>query len=256
MAAIVVKDLTKRFALVAIPKHASLKELVVKGRLFAPPAEHRRVITAVDSVSFRVDDGSSIGIVGRNGSGKTTLLRLLAGFYTATSGSIKISGTTALLSLGLGFHPDMTGRENVEINGLVLGLSPRQIRERFDEIVAFAEMEDFIDYPVRTYSAGMYARLSFAIAVSVDSDVLLLDEILAVGDAAFTAKCLERIRRFKDSGKTIVLVTHQAETLREWCDVTLWMEHGRVRMFGPTHEVADAYHRDLVESPAGFSPVL
>jgi len=150
----------------------------------------------------------------------------------------------------------MTGRENVQMNGLVLGLSPKQVDARFDEIVDFAEMQDFIDYPVRTYSSGMYGRLAFAVAVCVNPDILLLDEILAVGDVAFSTKCLDRIRRFRQAGKTVVLVTHQPDTLREWCDVALWMDRGRPRMFGATNAVADAYYREVEETPADLSLVL
>jgi ABC-2 type transport system ATP-binding protein/lipopolysaccharide transport system ATP-binding protein len=256
MASIVARGVSKQFRLVSIPKQASLKELIVKGRFFRGAPRDERLLRAVDDVSFTVEDGASLGIIGRNGSGKTTLMRLIAGIYRPNGGTVTINGSAALLTLGLGFHPEMTGRENVKINGLVLGLSPKEVDERFDEIVDFAELHDFIDIPVRTYSSGMAARLMFAVAISINPDILLLDEILAVGDEAFSAKCLDRIRRFRDAGKTVVLVTHSPDTLKEWCDVSLWLERGRTRMFGPTAEVADAYRQDVADVPADLSLVL
>ena len=203
-------------------------------------------VDALKDVSVTVNTGSALGIIGRNGSGKTTLMRLLAGIYVPDSGSVRIAGNIApLLSLGLGFHPDMSGRENVKMNGLVLGLSPRQIERRMEEIVDFAELSEFIDVPIRMYSSGMYMRLAFSVAISVDPDVLLLDEVLAVGDAAFTTKCFERIKDFRRRGKTIVLVTHAPAMLLEWCDTAIWMHQGSVRLGGDVAQVADAYQRDL-----------
>lgn len=246
MISIDVHNLTKRFRVTSIPKQTTFKEAVVKMTLFRSNKGRERFIDAVNDVTFSVPTGSTVGIIGRNGSGKTTLMRLLGGVYRPDSGSVRVSGDLApLLSLGLGFHPDMTGRENVKISGLVLGMSPKQIERRFDEIVDFSELQDAIDVPVRTYSSGMYMRLAFAVAVSVDPDVLLLDEILAVGDEAFAAKCLERMQAFKRAGKTIVLVSHDPNTLQSWCDTALWMEHGRLAMHGLAHEVVAAYHESL-----------
>lgn len=254
MSAIVVERVSKRFRLVTIPKHASFKEAIVKLHFLKPPRRDGRFIEAVKDVSFSVPRGSTLGIIGRNGSGKTTLMRLLAGIYRPDSGSIRISGAIApLLSLGVGFHPDMTGRENVRINGLVLGLSPSQIEARFEEIVDFAELREFIDVPVRMYSAGMYMRLAFSVAVSVDPAILLLDEVLAVGDEAFTAKCLARMREFKAQGKTIVLVTHDPATLLAWCDAAVWMDRGALRLHGAPQAVSDAYHAD--RQPAAEEPI-
>ncbi len=248
--AIVVDRVSKRFRLVTIPKQASFKETIVKLRFFGGPRREERFVNAVRNVSFRVPRGSTLGLIGRNGSGKTTMMRLLAGVYKADAGTISISGDIApLLSLGVGFHPDMTGRENIKINGLVLGLSPKEIERKYDEIVDFSELAEFIDVPVRTYSSGMYMRLAFSIAVSVDPDVLLLDEILSVGDEAFADKCLTRMRRFKEQGKTIVLVTHDPSTLTTWCDTALWMERGGMRMHGDASEVMRAYHRELHGAP-------
>jgi ABC-type polysaccharide/polyol phosphate transport system ATPase subunit len=244
--AIVVRNVSKSFRLVTFPKQASFKEAIVKMDFLRQRKPEQKFVSAVRDVSFRVARGSTLGIVGRNGSGKTTLMRLLAGVYKQDAGSIVISGEIApLLSLGVGFHPDMTGRENVKISGLVLGLSPREIESRFDEIVDFAELWDFIDVPIRTYSSGMYMRLAFAIAISVDPDVLLLDEILAVGDEAFAEKCLKRIQAFKDRGKTIVIVSHDTPTIRAWCDDVVWMDKGAMRMQGGAYEVMAAYHAAL-----------
>jgi ABC-type polysaccharide/polyol phosphate transport system ATPase subunit len=172
----------------------TLKSAIVSGSLLKDLAPDQ-TFTALDGVSFDVRKGSTFGVIGENGSGKSTLLKLLAGITKPTRGSLSVEGrVSALIELGAGFHPEISGRENVAINGIMLGLSRREIEERFDEIVAFAEMERFIDAPVKTYSSGMYARLGFAVAIHVDPDVLLIDEVLAVGDEAFTRKCLTRSR--------------------------------------------------------------
>ncbi len=244
--AIIVENVTKRFRVVSIPKHASFKETIVRMDFLKRTKREQRFVEAVGGVSFSVARGETLGIIGKNGSGKSTLMRLLAGIYKPDSGTVSISGEIApLLSLGIGFHPDMTGRENVRINGLVLGLSPAQIEQRFREIVAFSELEEFIDFPVRTYSSGMYMRLAFSIAISVDPDVLLLDEVLSVGDEAFSEKCRVRMRAFKDAARTIVLVSHDASMIRQWCETAVWMDHGAVRLHGPAGLVVDAYHKDL-----------
>jgi len=253
--AIVVDNISKRFRLMTIPKQASFKKAIVRFEFLKRKRREERYVDAVRHVSFRVPRGSTLGLIGRNGSGKTTLMRLLAGVYKPDAGSIAIQGDIApLLSLGVGFHPDMTGRENVKINGLVLGLSPKEIEARFDEIVDFAELQDFIDVPIRTYSSGMYMRLAFSIAVSVDPDVLLLDEVLSVGDESFAEKCLTRMRKFKEQGKTIVLVTHEPGTLKTWCDSAIWMDRGALRMHGDAADVVAAYHRELHASAE--QPVL
>lgn len=198
-------------------------------------------------MSFSAPRGSTLGIIGRNGCGKTTLLRLLAGIYTPDGGSIRIAGeVTPLLSLGVGFHPDMTGRENIRINGLILGLTPRQVENKADEIIDFAELREFIDVPVRAYSSGMSMRLAFSVAATANPDVLLLDEVLSVGDEAFAAKCLARMRQFQEQNKTIVLVTHDLPLLLEWCKTAIWIDRGSLRANGPVQEIADAYHADLL----------
>jgi ABC-type polysaccharide/polyol phosphate transport system ATPase subunit len=168
-----------------------------------------QTFTALDGVSFEVPRGSTFGVIGENGSGKSTLLKLMAGITRPTRGSIAVDGRiSALIELGAGFHPEISGRENVAINGIMLGLTRREVAERFDSIVAFAELERFIDAPVKTYSSGMYMRLGFSVAIHVEPDVLLIDEVLAVGDEAFTRKCLDKIGEFRRRGKTIVLVSH------------------------------------------------
>jgi len=197
---------------------------------------------ALDGVSVDVVAGRTVGIIGRNGSGKSSLLKLIAGIGKPTSGTVHVSGrVSALIELGAGFHPEISGRENVFINGMMLGLSKAEIGRRFDDIVAFAELGDFIDEPVKTYSSGMYMRLGFAVAINVDPDVLLVDEVLAVGDEAFTHKCLEKFAEFRRRGKTIVLVTHTLDLVTRLCDEALWLDGGRVRAHGDPKRVVDAY---------------
>src|SRR5205807_3930309 len=176
-------------------------------------------VWALRDVSFSVDPGNAIGLVGRNGSGKTTLLRLLSGIFKPTSGRVSVGGRVgSLLELGAGFHPDFTGRENVYLNGSIHGLSRSRIRESMDEIVAFAELERFIDLPVRTYSSGMFMRLGFSVAAHIQADVLLLDEVFAVGDEDFQRKCFGKIAEFKQRGGTIVFVSHDAQAVERLCE--------------------------------------
>ena len=197
---------------------------------------------AVDDVSLRIPQGAAFGIVGRNGSGKSTLLKLMAGITRPTSGSVRVQGrVSALIELGAGFHPEISGRENVFINGVMLGLTRREIARRFDEIVEFADVADFIDAPVRTYSSGMYMRLGFAVAAHVDADVLLVDEVLAVGDERFSLKCLDKFAEYKRRGKTTVLVTHGRDMVERFCDEALWLDEGKVRMSGDPRRVLHAY---------------
>ncbi|MET0551594.1 MAG: ABC transporter ATP-binding protein, partial [Vicinamibacteria bacterium] len=204
----------------------TLKSALLTGSLLSDltPGE---TFTALGGVSFEVPAGSTFGVIGENGSGKSTLLKLMAGITRPTSGTLEVRGRiSALIELGAGFHPEISGRENVHINGIMLGLTRREVEERFDEIVAFAELERFIDAPVKTYSSGMYARLGFAVAVHVDPEVLLIDEVLAVGDEAFTRKCLDKIGEFRRRGKTIVIVTHSLGLVEKMCDDILWLRGG------------------------------
>ncbi|HTO26438.1 MAG TPA: ABC transporter ATP-binding protein [Gaiellaceae bacterium] len=203
-------------------------------------------VWALRDVSFSVEPGGAVGLVGRNGSGKTTLLRLLSGIIKPTSGTVAVGGRVgSLLELGAGFHPDMTGRENVYLNGSIHGLRRARIREKLDEIVAFAGLEDFIDLPVRTYSSGMYMRLGFAVAAHIEADVLLLDEVFAVGDEAFQRKCFGKIFEFKQRGGTIVFVSHDASAVERLCDRAVLLKDGTVAFDGPTHEAIVEYRRLL-----------
>lgn len=201
---------------------------------------------ALRGVSFDVAAGKTFGIIGRNGSGKSSMLKLIAGIGKPTSGRIVVNGrVSALIELGAGFHPEISGRENVFINGMMLGLTKRQIASRFDEIVSFAELESFIDAPVKTYSSGMYMRLGFSVAIHVDPDVLLVDEVLAVGDEAFTHKCLDRFADLRRRGRTVLLVTHALEMVSRFCDEALWLDGGRVRAQGDPRRVIDSYLLDV-----------
>jgi len=230
------------------------------GRIFKVyPRESRRLkdlfvarrsratdVVALRDVSFHVERGSAVGLVGRNGSGKTTLLRLLSGIIRPTAGRVDVGGRVgSLLELGAGFHPDLTGRENVFLNGSIYGLKRAYIREQLDEIVAFAGLEDAIDLPVRTYSSGMYMRLGFAIAAHIEADILLLDEVFAVGDEQFQRKCFGKIFEFKQRGGTIVFVSHDASAVERLCDRAILLRNGSVEFDGPTHDAIVRYRRQL-----------
>src|SRR5436190_1271599 len=195
---------------------------------------------AVRDVTFTVPRGQTLGVIGRNGSGKSTLLKLVAGITKPTTGTVDVKGRiSALIELGAGFHPEISGRENVFINGIMLGLTKREVARRFDEIVEFAEMKDFIDAPVKTYSSGMYMRLGFAVAIHVNPDVLLVDEVLAVGDEGFTHKCLDKFAEFKRRNKTILLVTHSLGLVERFCDEAVWLDAGRKKGQGDPKPVDD-----------------
>lgn len=238
---------SKRFKLYRQRFH-TLKERAVLFHLARRTGE----FWALRDVSFEVEAGRTFGLIGANGSGKTTLLRLIAGILQPTLGEIRITGrVTALLELGAGFHPDLTGRENVYLNGSILGLSRREIDRQFESIVDFAELEEFIDNPVRNYSSGMYVRLGFAVAVHMDPDILLIDEVLAVGDEAFQDKCLQRIRAFQREGRTIVFVTHAVDLVREMCDLALLLDKGVVAALGPPAEVVRRYRERVATTPTG-----
>jgi ABC-type polysaccharide/polyol phosphate transport system ATPase subunit len=206
-------------------------------------------IAALTDISFTVERGEAVGIVGSNGSGKSTLLKVLAGILQPTRGSLRIDGrVAALIELGAGFHPEISGRENVFINGAVLGLSRREIHRRFDDIVEFSGLEGFIDEPVKNYSSGMYVRLGFAVAIHTDPDVLMVDEVLAVGDEAFSHRCLRRIEEFLARGKTLLLVSHSLDLIGELCDRCLWLDGGRMRASGLPRRVVDAYRQSVAEA--------
>lgn len=197
---------------------------------------------ALKGINYAIKEGNVTGIIGLNGSGKSTLLKCIAGIYKPDQGRININGrVSALIELGAGFHPEFTGRENILINGIILGLSRREIKKRYDSIVKFAELEDFIDNPIRTYSSGMYMRLGFSVAVNVDPDVLLIDEILSVGDESFVHKCQDKIAEFKKNGRTIVIATHDLSAAERWCDEIMWLDNGAVKLIGHPRRVIDAY---------------
>jgi ABC-type polysaccharide/polyol phosphate transport system ATPase subunit len=206
---------------------------------------------ALHDVSFQVEEGTTVGIIGSNGSGKSTTLKLIAHILYPDGGRIGVRGrVSALLELGTGFHHDYTGRENIFLNGALLGIRRETIRQRLEEIIAFSELANFIDNPVKTYSSGQYMRLAFSIAVNVDPDILLIDEVLAVGDAAFAQKCFDRISRFRTQDKTIVLVSHDLKAVERFCDRALWIDQGRIRLDGPPAQVTRGY-LDAVQARQG-----
>jgi len=237
-----VAHVSKRFT---VRKDSSIKERIVTfGRA---GRRHREEFWALRDVDVQVRAGSTIGLIGHNGSGKSTLLKAVGGIIEPTTGTVQQRGRiAALLELGAGFHPDLTGRENVYLNGSVLGLSREEVTERFDDIVAFSGIGDFIDTQVKFYSSGMYVRLAFAVAVHTDPDILLVDEVLAVGDEAFQRKCLDRIRSFQTEGRTIVIVSHSLGQITELCDRAILMNEGNV-VFDGDPSLAVARFRDLLE---------
>jgi lipopolysaccharide transport system ATP-binding protein len=245
-----------------IPAAAAASAIEVRGvrkeyDLFASPAQRflslllrtRRDaerFVALDSVDLEVGRGETIGILGRNGAGKSTLLQLIAGVLTPTSGQVAVRGrVAAMLELGAGFHPDYTGRENIRLAASLYGVPRDEIEARFEEIAAFADIGQHIDLPMRTYSSGMYVRLAFAVHTAIDPDVLIIDEALAVGDAAFQAKCYRRLRELKDKGTSILLVSHDVQSIRLFCDRAVWLDRGRVRLEGKPEQVTALYLQEL-----------
>ena len=216
------------------------------GRSLAAALAPSEVVAALSDVSFTVARGETFGVVGPNGCGKSTLLKLVAGLFKPTSGRIAVDGkVSALIELGAGFHPEISGRENVVINGVMLGLTRKEIERKLPEIIAFSGLEDFIDEPVKTYSSGMYVRLGFAVAVHVDPDILVVDEVLAVGDEAFAHRCLDTIAEFSRRGKTIFFVSHSLVLVEELCDRVLYLDHGRVKGLGDPREMLATYRLDV-----------
>jgi ABC-2 type transport system ATP-binding protein len=240
-AAISLQGVTKRYI--------KYDDTAVASRLWI--RTQRSWLWALRDVDLEIQRGESVGVLGRNGAGKSTLLSMLCGVTAPTSGRIAVRGRVApLISVGVGFHPEMTGRENVYVNGTILGLSRQEIDKRFDEIVQFAEIEKFIDTPVKFYSSGMFVRLGFAVAVSADPDVLLVDEVLSVGDMAFQVRCFERMSEIRAQGTTIVVVTHNLGSVRGFCDRGIVLRDGRVAFDGPTFDAVSAYHDILGDLPA------
>jgi lipopolysaccharide transport system ATP-binding protein len=222
---------------------ATLKSALLKRDLKLAPES---TILALKTVSFVVDRGEAFGIIGRNGSGKSTLLKVISGILKPTSGTVRVNGrVAALIELGAGFHPEITGRENIIINGIMLGLSKKEIENRFDRIVDFSGIGEFIDQPVKTYSSGMYVRLGFAVAVHVDPEILLIDEVLSVGDEEFSQKCIAKIQEMKYRGVTLLFVTHQLDQVRNLCDRALWLDRGAEAAIGDPARVVDDYLQEV-----------
>ncbi|HUY29573.1 MAG TPA: ABC transporter ATP-binding protein [Acidimicrobiales bacterium] len=247
--AIDVQGVSKRFRLYH-QKYTSLKERVVHGGHV--PFEE---FWALEDVSAEITAGQTVGILGRNGSGKSTLLKCIAGILQPTGGQVVVRGQlAAMLELGAGFQPELSGRDNIYLNGSLLGLSTKEIDRRFDEIVAFAELEQFIDNQVKYYSSGMYVRLGFSVAVSVEPDVLLVDEVLAVGDERFQQKCMDRIQQFQRDGRTIVVVSHSPDLMRDICDTVLVLDRGRKVTMAPAGEAIRIFRERLIESGFATAP--
>ncbi|HTT87579.1 MAG TPA: ABC transporter ATP-binding protein [Acidimicrobiales bacterium] len=239
--AVDVVDVSKKFRLYHQKRH-SLKE-----RVLHPGANPYEEFLALDDVSFEVTEGETVGILGRNGSGKSTLLKCMSGILQPTEGKIVVRGSlAALLELGAGFQPELSGRENIYLNGSLLGLSTKEVERRFDDIVAFAELEHFIDNQVKYYSSGMYVRLGFAVAVNVEPDVLVVDEVLAVGDENFQRKCIGRIKEFQNDGRTILFVTHSADQVRTICDRAAVLSSGEMLGYTSAAEAVKLYHDHLL----------
>ncbi len=222
-------------------KFLTIKSALVNKTLFGDIQVGER-FEALRGVSFALEAGRTLGIIGENGSGKSTLLKILAGISKPTAGEVVTQGRiSALIELGAGFHPEISGRENIFINGVILGLSRKEIQAKYEEIVRFAELEEFIDNPVKSYSSGMFMRLGFSIAINVNPEILLIDEVLAVGDASFVPKCLDKINEFRRHDKTIIFVSHDLSTIERICDEVIWIKKGLVEMRGYPKRVVDAY---------------
>ena len=236
MAVIKVNDVHKKFK-VYHDKGSSLKEKILfRNRNYY---EERWVL---NGISFEVQKGEVLGLIGQNGCGKSTLLKLMTRIFYPDSGSIEMTGrVSSLIELGAGFHPDMSGRENIYTNASIFGLTKKEIDKRLNSIIDFSELEEFIDNPVRTYSSGMYMRLAFSVAINVDADILLIDEILAVGDYKFQEKCKNRIKKMLESGTTLLFVSHDINQVKELCNKAIWLDHGILRKYGDIETICNEY---------------
>lgn len=240
---VILDAVSKRFRKYTLKKqtYTTIKSTFIQ-RLFKSRYPKENHLQALEPLSISIAPGSALGVIGRNGSGKSTLLKLIAGIYQPDEGRVEVHGRiSALIELGAGFHPDFTGRENIYLGGAMYGLSRKEVDALFDSIVAYAELEDCIDDPVRTYSSGMYMRLGFSLAIHTDPDILLVDEVLAVGDAAFVHRCKDTISEFKRQGKTLIFVTHDLSSVSKWCDEVIWLDQGKVRERGEPRYVIDRY---------------
>lgn len=234
--AISVENMTKEFK-VFYDKPSTLKERLVFWN--KKKSESRKVL---NQINLEIKKGETVALIGTNGSGKSTLLKLMTKIIYPTKGKIVTNGKlTSLLELGAGFHPDFTGRENIYFNASIFGLTKKEIEKRIDDIIAFSELEEFIDSPVRTYSSGMYMRLAFSVAINVDAEILLIDEILAVGDQHFQDKCFEKLHELKNSDKTIVIVSHALDSIKQLCNRAIWIYNGEVKMDGNIEKVVEEY---------------
>ncbi len=243
-----IEELSKRYRRTSAGfRMRTLKSALVQRNL-TQGLRDEEVITALDDVSFSVEAGEAFGVIGSNGSGKSTLLKIVAGILEPTTGRRVVDGrVAALIELGAGFHPEISGRENIYINGAILGMSRSQVARRYDDIVDFSGLADFIEEPVKNYSSGMYVRLGFAVAIHTEPDILLVDEVLAVGDEAFAHQCLRRLEEMLAEGKTVLMVSHALSLVEEYCDRVLWLESGRERMIGEPRRVVDAYRMAVAE---------
>jgi len=249
--AIEVEQLSKLYNLGST--NATLRESIAA--LFNKTSKKEESFWALKDVSFGVKTGESIGIIGKNGAGKSTLLKILSRITLPTEGRVTINGTVAsLLEVGTGFHPELTGRENIYLNGSILGMARKEIQAKFDEIVAFSGIERFLDTPVKRYSSGMYVRLAFAVAAHLEPEILIVDEVLSVGDAEFQRKCLGKMGHVTSSGRTVLFVSHNMEAVRKMCSRTVWLEKGQIKMIGPSSEVIDAYLSELKENAETVRP--
>lgn len=224
-------------------QYKCLKKISVKKGLLSIKRNRTEVIEALKGISFRVRKGEILGVIGKNGSGKSTLVRVLAGIFEPDGGSVDMHGhTVSLMSIGVGFQKKLSGRENILLSGMLLGFRESEIRQKMDEIIAFSELGDFIDRPVKTYSSGMYSKLAFSITAILETEIMLIDEVLSVGDAKFKKKSLKKMKQLiTDKDRTVIIVSHSNETLRELCDELLWLHEGEVKMQGKTEQVINAY---------------
>ena len=239
------ESLSKRYAIGQRERYRALRDVIAE----KASSSFRRVrkdkadsIWALDDVSFEVPQGAAVGVIGRNGAGKSTLLKILSRITKPTRGQARIRGRVgSLLEVGTGFHPELTGRENIFLNGAIIGMRKAEIVRKFDEIVAFAEVEKFLDTPVKRYSSGMYVRLAFAVAAHIDTEILVIDEVLAVGDVAFQRKCLGKMGDVSHSGRTVLFVSHNMQAVRSLCSQAMWLEQGQLKAFGPSTSVIEGY---------------
>ncbi len=224
-------------------RYRNLKAYSIKKQLFRKKNNEKQYFEAVKNVSFQIEEGKILGIIGKNGSGKSTILRAIAGIFSPDEGTIDLHGhSISLLSIGVGFQKELTGRENIKLSGMLLGFSEEEIAAKTDEIIEFAELGDFIDMPVKTYSSGMYSKLAFSITAILETDIMLVDEVLSVGDHKFKKKSYKRMKKLiENKERTVIIVSHNMDTLEELCDEVMWMHEGVVKMIGEPKEVLEKY---------------